>query len=124
MDMGHTIHEIRFVYCVSQLPGSIATLAAPIMAPFAFLTNHALALIAIAQDPRARMRDIAVELDITERAAQRIVGDLCEAGYVNRVREGRRNAYTIRTDVPVALSGPRKLQVGDLLKVLVNHAAA
>jgi hypothetical protein len=109
---------------MSMLPGSVAPLAAPRLAPFSFLTNHALALIAIAHDPRARMRDIAAELDITERAAQRIIGDLCEAGFVHRVREGRRNVYTVRTDVPVALSGPRKLQVGDLLEVLVNPAAA
>ncbi|MFL5847153.1 MAG: helix-turn-helix transcriptional regulator [Solirubrobacteraceae bacterium] len=94
------------------------------MAPFSFLTNHGMALITIAHDPRARMRDIAAELDITERAAQRIVGDLCDAGYVDRAREGRRNVYTVRTDVPLSLSGPRKLQVGDLLGVLAGTAPA
>lgn len=94
------------------------------MAPFSFLTNHGMALVAISRDPRARMRDIAAELQITERAAQRIIGDLCEAGFVDRAREGRRNVYTVRTDVPVALSGPRKLQVGDLLQVLTDAAAA
>src|SRR6476661_8205104 len=106
------------------MAGAITTLAAPLMAPFQFLTNHGLALVTIAHDPRARMRDIAAELGITERAAQRIVGDLCEGGFVDRVRVGRRNVYTIRTDVPVSLSGPRKLQVGDLLEVLVNPAGA
>jgi DNA-binding MarR family transcriptional regulator len=91
---------------------------------FSFLTNHGLALIAIARDPRARMRDIAGDLGITERAAQRIVGDLCEAGYLHRAREGRRNVYTVRSDLPLALSGPRKVQVGDLLGVLAEPAAA
>lgn len=83
-----------------------------------------MALVAISRDPHARMRDIAAELDITERAAQRIIGDLCEAGFVDRAREGRRNVYTVRTDVPVALSGPRKVQVGDLLRILTSSAAA
>ena len=92
---------------------------------FSFLTNHALALVTIAQDPRARMRDIAGHLDVTERAAQRIVGDLVEAGYVTRIREGRRNAYTVQVDHPVPLSGDRKLQVGELLQVLGRqHTAA
>jgi DNA-binding MarR family transcriptional regulator len=91
---------------------------------FSFLTNHGLALVVIAQDPRARMRDIAADLGITERATQRIIGELVDAGYVTRSREGRRNAYTVRTDLPIALSGPRKLQVGDLLDVLAQPAAA
>lgn len=89
---------------------------------FSFLTNHGLALLVIAHDPRARMREIAADLDITERAAQRIVGDLVDAGYVNRTREGRRNVYTVRGDRPLSLSRARKLQVGDLLEVLVNPA--
>lgn len=94
------------------------------MTAFSFLTNHGLALVAIAHDPRSRMRDIAAELDITERAAQRIVGELCAAGYVTRTREGRRNVYTVETGQPVALAGARKLQVGDLLEVLGTQRIA
>lgn len=87
--------------------------------PFTFLTNHALALLCIAEDPRVRMRDIAATLDITERAAQRIVADLIAAGYIDRVREGRRNVYTIRTNLPVNLASKRDIGVGLLLEVLV-----
>ena len=89
------------------------------MAPFSFLTNHGLALLCIAEDPRARMRDIAATLGITERAAQRIVSDLISAGYVDRAREGRRNAYTVRLDIPVALPNQRDVDLGSLVKVLV-----
>jgi DNA-binding IclR family transcriptional regulator len=87
--------------------------------PFTFLTNHALALLCIAEDPRVRMRDIAATLDITERAAQRIVADLIAAGYIDRVREGRRNVYAIRTNLPVNLASKRDIGVGLLLEVLV-----
>ena len=87
--------------------------------PFTFLTNHALALLCIAEDPRVRMRDIAATLDITERAAQRIVADLIAAGYIDRFREGRRNVYTIRTNLPVNLASKRDIGVGLLLEVLV-----
>ena len=89
------------------------------VAPFAFLTNHARALISIADDPRIRMRDIATTLDITERATQRIVGDLIEAGYVDRARIGRRNEYTVRTDLPVSLPNQRDIDLGSLLGVLL-----
>src|SRR4051794_27906544 len=86
--------------------------------PFSFLSNHGLALLCIAEDPRARMRDIAASLDITERATQRIVGDLVAAGYLDREREGRRNAYTVKTDLKIALPVQRDVEIGALLDVL------
>ncbi|MEU6731311.1 winged helix-turn-helix domain-containing protein [Nonomuraea wenchangensis] len=60
-----------------------------------FLTNHTRVLVMLARDPRARLRDIAVTIGITERAVQLILNDLVEGGYVNRAREGRRNRYEI-----------------------------
>ena len=50
-------------------------------------------LLCLHRNPRVRLRDIAQTVGITERAAQRIVSDLVEAGYVSRKREGRRNRY-------------------------------
>jgi MarR family len=89
------------------------------VARFLFLSNHGLVLLCIAADPRSRMRDIAAAVQITERAAQRIVADLVEAKYVERTREGRRNYYTVRTDLPIALPIQRDIDVGSLLEVLV-----
>jgi predicted transcriptional regulator len=89
------------------------------VAQFSFLTNHALALLCIAEDPRVRMRDIAATVDITERAAQRIVADLIVAGYIDSVREGRRNVYTIRSGQPVRLASKRDITLDALLQVLV-----
>jgi DNA-binding MarR family transcriptional regulator len=89
------------------------------VAPFAFLTNHGLALLSIAEDPLIRMRDIAASLEITERATQRIVGDLIDAGYVDRTRNGRRNEYAVRTDLTVSLPNQRDIDLGSLLGVLL-----
>ncbi|MEV5448130.1 transcriptional regulator, partial [Streptomyces sp. NPDC052644] len=41
-----------------------------------FLTNHGHVLLAIARNPTARLRDVADEVGVTERAAQAIVADL------------------------------------------------
>ena len=60
-----------------------------------FLTNHAQVLVCIADEPDVRGRDIAERVGITERAAQSIIADLVECGYVTRTREGRRNRYAI-----------------------------
>ena len=86
---------------------------------FAFLTNHAKTLLLIAHDHRIRMRDLADRLQITERATQRIVADLDRAGYIDRTREGRRNLYSVRTDLPLALPIQRDIDIGSLLDVLV-----
>jgi len=85
---------------------------------FAFLTNHGKTLVLIANDRRIRMRDMARRLDITERAAQRIVADLVRAGYVVREREGRRNRYTVLNDAPLGFPIQRDIDVGSLLAVL------
>ena len=94
------------------------------MAPFSFLTNHGLVLLSIAEDPQIRIRDIAATIDITERAAQRIVSDLIAAGYVDRARTGRRNEYTVRTDLSVALPRQRDIDLGSLLNVLLPAGAS
>ncbi len=85
---------------------------------FSFLTNHGKTLLLIAGDPRARMRDIASRLGITERATQRIVADLAAAGYVDRAREGRRNIYEVRTDMPLGLPLQRDVDIGTLLAIV------
>lgn len=94
------------------------------MVPFSFLTNHGAVLLCIADDPRARMRDIAATVDITERAAQRIVADLIDTGYVQRTRTGRRNTYTVRTDLPVALPVQRDVDLQSLLSVLLPTSSS
>lgn len=85
---------------------------------FAFLTNHGKTLLLIARDPRTRMRDIAARLEITERATQRIVADLVRAGYLERDREGRRNVYTVRSEMPLGLPLQRDVDIGSLLAIL------
>jgi DNA-binding MarR family transcriptional regulator len=87
--------------------------------PFAFLTNHGAVLVCIAEGPRIRMREIAATGQITERAAQRIVADLIEAGYVERSRDGRRNLYTVRRDLPIKVSKHRNIDLDTLLAMLL-----
>jgi len=66
-----------------------------------FLTNHSHVLICIVQDGAVRSRDIAARVGITERAVQRIVTELCAAGYVTKVRQGRRNRYQVHLGQPL-----------------------
>ncbi|MFO0417123.1 MAG: helix-turn-helix transcriptional regulator [Pseudomonadota bacterium] len=63
-----------------------------------FLSNHSHVIICLARDPEIRMRDIAIAVGITERAAIRIVTELEDGGYIRKERIGRRNHYTILPD--------------------------
>jgi DNA-binding IclR family transcriptional regulator len=90
------------------------------MAEWSFLTNHARVLVCIAHDPGMRLRDIATTLGITERTAFGIVNDLFASGYVVKAKEGRRNRYSIRTELPLGeVVGPQRT-IGEVLELLVD----
>ena len=93
------------------------------VADWTFLTNHAHVLICVAQDRKARLRDVAEQVGITERATQRIVTDLVEAGYLERTREGRRNSYRLNPDLPLRHPLERQHSVGEIIAVLAGAPA-
>ena len=71
-------------------------------ASWSFFTNHLEVLIAIDRDRDVRLRDLAVEVGITERTAQGIVSDLTRAGYLSVARIGRRNRYEVNRNMPLS----------------------
>ena len=85
---------------------------------WSFLTNHAQVLLRIAEDPRARLREIGEAIGITERATHRIVVDLVDAGYISRERDGRRNRYTVQSELELHDAAAREKKIGDLLALL------
>jgi DNA-binding IscR family transcriptional regulator len=60
-------------------------------------SNHGHVLLFLANDPQARLRDVAERVGITERAVQKIVRDLQDGGLLNVTKRGRRNRYLINT---------------------------
>jgi DNA-binding IclR family transcriptional regulator len=82
------------------------------------VTSHTQVLLCLAHDPDVRLIDVAQTVGITERAAQRIVTDLVEAGYVRRTRIGRRNRYTVNPNVEMRHQSQHGHAIGDLLNLL------
>jgi DNA-binding IclR family transcriptional regulator len=60
-----------------------------------FFSNHFHVLLVVARHPDARLRSVADEVGITERAAHRILTDLATEGYLTVTRQGRRNHYRL-----------------------------
>ena len=83
-----------------------------------FLTNHAHVLVLLARDPDLLLREVAQRVDITERAVQRIVGDLVDGGYLRVERIGRRNHYRVVDRHPLRHPVEAKTTVRQLLQLL------
>ncbi|MEU8296364.1 MarR family winged helix-turn-helix transcriptional regulator [Micromonospora sp. NPDC048909] len=88
-----------------------------------FLTNHGHVLLAIARNPTARLRDVADEVGVTERAAQAIVADLEAGGYLVRTRVGRRNEYTLNPAGRFRHPAEADREVGALLALFTEETA-
>lgn len=79
------------------------------------------ALLLIARSPGTRIRDVAAQLELTERAAHRIVGELAAAGYVTRHKLGARNFYEVHPDRPLRHRAEGSVTVGAVLAPLLER---
>lgn len=89
-----------------------------------FLTNHSHVLICLAADPQMKLRDVALQVGITERSVQKIVADLEEANVLTREREGRRNHYYIHPRLPLRHPLESHCEVKDLLQMVLEKIQA
>jgi len=90
------------------------------MGDWSFLTNHARALLFIAYDDHARLRDLASAIGVTERHAYGLVADLTESGYLVKEKDGRRNRYHIQAHLGLPDQIKREVTISDLLHLLVD----
>ena len=86
--------------------------------PWTFLTNHGLVLSYIFKNPSHTAREISNEIGITERTAHNIIIDLESVGYIIKHKQGRKNLYTINTNLPLRHHSKQDIIVDDLLTAL------
>jgi hypothetical protein len=82
------------------------------------LTNHGNVLLCVARDPTIRISEIARQVGIGERAAQKIIADLVSDGFLVRIKEGRRNRYEVNRNAHLRHPLFADLEIGPLLDVL------
>ncbi len=83
-----------------------------------FLTNHAHVLIALHANPDLVLREVALQVGITERGVQKIVQDLEDEGFSHREKVGRKNHYQVLTEKPLRHPLEAHRNIGDLLKLI------
>lgn len=86
-----------------------------------FFTNHFLVLACVAARPDLRVRDVAAIVGITERAAQAILSDLANDGYLDRIRVGRRNRYKVRRAEHFRHPMVRATSVGEVIDLVLSN---
>ncbi len=88
------------------------------MSEWTFITKHGFIFSYIAKHPTVTTREIAVAAQVTERTAHKMISDLELAGYVTKIKEGRRNRYRINPELSLRDPHHDEVAVGALLKVL------
>lgn len=61
-------------------------------------TSHGLVLISILNKPGRTVREIGLELNLTDRAVALAIADLVKDGYLERRKIGRRTFYQVNED--------------------------
>jgi DNA-binding Lrp family transcriptional regulator len=94
------------------------------MGEWTFFSNYGHVLVCLARDRDARLRDVAQEVGITERAVQKIVRDLQAAGYLEVSKKGRCNRYRINRRKSLRHPLQSHCTVGKLLALLTGEPAS
>jgi Mn-dependent DtxR family transcriptional regulator len=92
------------------------------MGDWTFFSNYGHVLVCLARNREVRLRDVAAEVGITERAVQKIVRDLQDAGYLTISKQGRCNRYRINRRKTLRHSLQSHCTVGKLLTLMAKPA--
>ena len=85
---------------------------------WSFLTNHTHILVCLTRNPSTTVRNLALQVGITERSVQRILSDLEGSGVITRIKEGRRNSYNLNNSFPLRHPLETQHTIEELLSAL------
>jgi hypothetical protein len=90
------------------------------MGEWTFFSNYGHVLVCLARNRDARLRDVAEEVGLTERAVQKIVRDLQQADYLTVTKQGRCNRYRINRRKALRHALESHCTVGQLLGLVAK----
>jgi predicted ArsR family transcriptional regulator len=93
------------------------------MGDWTFFSNYGHVLVCLARNREARLRDVAAQVGITERAVQKIVRDMQDAGILTVTKQGRCNRYRINRRKSLRHSLESHCTVGKLLTLITRPVA-
>ncbi len=90
------------------------------MGEWTFFSNYGHVLVCLSRNSEARLRDVALEVGITERAVQKIVRDMQDAGFLTVSKHGRRNRYRLNKRKSLRHGLESHCNVGKLLALVAR----
>lgn len=90
------------------------------MGDWTFFSNYGHVLVCLARNGNVRLRDVAADVGITERAVQKIVKDLQAEGFLTVRKQGRCNRYRINRRKTLRHALESHCTVGKLLTLLAT----
>ena len=102
---------------------ALETTSKPLSAQnWTFLTNHTHVLLCLYAEPEMRLREVALNVGITERMVQKIVHELEETGYLTIEKQGRCNSYKIHDHLRLRHPLEAHHSIGAILKVIAARS--
>lgn len=92
------------------------------MSDWTFFSNYGHVLVCLARNSGVRLRDVALEVGITERAVQKIVRDMQDAGFLTVTKQGRCNRYRINKRKALRHSLESHCTVGKLIALIAGSS--
>ena len=90
------------------------------MGNWTFFSNYGHVLVCLSRNNEARLRDVAFEVGITERAVQKIVKDMQDAGFITVSKQGRCNRYRLNKRKSLRHALESHCNVGKLLALVTR----
>jgi len=90
------------------------------MGDWTFFSNYGHVLVCLSRNNEARLRDVAFEVGITERAVQKIVRDMQDAGFITVSKHGRCNRYRLNKRKSLRHGLESHCNVGKLLALVTR----
>jgi DNA-binding IclR family transcriptional regulator len=88
------------------------------------LSEHAHVLLCISNHPESTVCEIAKALGTSERQLYRWLSELQRAGYLTRVKNGRRNRYLLKADAPLQEGPAGQATLSEFLALVARQAVA
>ena len=92
------------------------------MSNWTIFSNHGHVLVCLARDSEARLRDVASDVGLTERAVQKIVRDLQECDMISVSKHGRRNRYRLNHKKALRHDLEAHCSLGELIELVAHNS--
>jgi len=90
------------------------------MGDWTFFSNYGHVLVCLSRNNQARLKDVAFEVGITERAVQKIVRDMQDAGFITVSKQGRCNRYRLNKRKSLRHGLESHCNIGKLLALVTR----